>query len=382
MTGHTTGQPTGEVTENSTSSKNSKNRTTAGNNRKNLALAAAFAIVLGAGGAAATTAAMADPADGKSADGNAAGRGQGPREVPATRYAKVADLDPPSGFGPLTVLEGPAFGPDGKLYFVDLTAPAGGPKILKFDVRTKAVTPVYRDADSGFSSLQFSPADGKIYATDFKNGKIDRLNPDGSGFTTVFSGPVEGRTMVPDDLAFDKAGNMYVADYHGSPWDPTGRIVRFDADGTHPTVLQGGLSAPNGISFNADYSALWVGEYSTGREALFTLAPDGKSVVESRVAMTANIGGHGFDSNAVDAAGNVYQVVIGTGKILVWNDHGDLIGTIMVPDERGWEPLVSNLVIKPGTTDGYITVGGKDGGYIYSFRAFAPGTPQSNGGGA
>ncbi len=42
----------------------------------------------------------------------------------------------------------------------------------------------------------------------------------------------------------------------------------------------------------------------------------------------------------------------------------------------------TNLAIKQGTTDGYITVGGEDGGYIYHFRALAKGIPESNGGGA
>ncbi|NUU21560.1 MAG: SMP-30/gluconolactonase/LRE family protein [Streptomycetaceae bacterium] len=222
----------------------------------------------------------------------------------------------------------------------------------------------------------------ELQVTDFHNGKIDRLNPDGTGFTTVFSGTVDGRPMVPDDIAFNQAGDMYVTDYQGSPWDPIGRVVRFDADGANPTVVQGGLSAPNGISFTPDYSALWVSEYSRGQEDHFTLTPDGKGVSERRVGMTGNIGMHGFDSNTVDAAGNVYQTVIGTDRILVWDAGGALVGTISVPPQDMGKMLVSNLVIKPGTTDGYITVGGDKGGFIYRFRALAPGIPQSNGGGA
>ncbi|MEU6663368.1 SMP-30/gluconolactonase/LRE family protein [Streptomyces sp. NPDC046821] len=350
--------------------------------RRPLALAAAFAVTLLIGGSTVTAAAPATE-DRGAAPASDAGRGTPPVPViRATEVAKVAPLDPPSVFGHATVLEGPAFGPNGHLYFVDFTAPAGKPKILEYDLRTRAVKPVYTDATSRFSSLQFSPADAKMYVTDFDNGKIDRLNPDGTGFTTVFSGPVDGRKMVPDDIAFDKAGDMYIADYQGSPWDPTGRVVRLSADGTDPTVVQGGLSAPNGISFTPDFSGLWVSEYSLGREDQFMLAPDGKSVVAGNVGMSANTGLRGFDSNTVDAAGNVYQVVIGAGKILVWNQDGDQIATIAIPQEPKPEPLVSNLVIKPGTTDGYITVGGDNGGYIYKFRSLAPGIPQSNGGGA
>ncbi|MFJ5293160.1 SMP-30/gluconolactonase/LRE family protein [Streptomyces sp. NPDC088348] len=354
--------------------------------RRSLALTAAFVVALAVGGPATATAARTAGGEGSAA---ASGRGREttqPRVVRATPVAQVAPLDPPSEFGHATVLEGPAFGPDGRLYFVDFTAPAGQPKILRYDLRTKTVTPVHTDATSRFSSLQFSPADGKIYVTDFDNGKIDRLNPDGTGFTTVFSKPVDGRAMVPDDIAFDKAGDMYITDYQGSLENPVGRVVRLDADGAHPIVLQNGLSGPNGISFTPDFSGLWVSEYNLGREDYFTLAPDGKSFTGGGVGMSANVGRGGFDSNSVDSAGNVYQVVMGTGRILVWNPAGDLVATILIPQQPKPEPLVSNLVIEPGTSHGYITVGGDNGGYLYRFRTLAPGpsqsTSQSKGGGA
>ncbi|WP_328335026.1 SMP-30/gluconolactonase/LRE family protein [Streptomyces sp. NBC_00455] len=349
--------------------------------RKSLELAAAFVVALAVGGPVATSAASTTGGQG-AVPASDAGRGTASRVIRAVQVAQVAPLDPPSAFGHATVLEGPAFGPDGQLYFVDFTAPAGQPKILRYDLRTKAVKPVYTDATSRFSSLQFSPADGKIYVTDYDNGRIDRLNPDGTGFTTVFSGPVDGRAMVPDDIAFNKAGDMYITDYQGSLKNPTGRVVRLDAHGANPIVLQDGLSNPNGISFTPDFSGLWVGEYNLGREDYLTLAPDGKSVVGSGVGMSANVGQGGFDSNSVDSAGNVYQVVLGAGKILVWNRTGDLLATIAIPQRPKPELLVSNLVIKPGTKDGYITVGGDNGGYIYKFRALAPGISQSNGGGA
>ncbi|MFE7282922.1 SMP-30/gluconolactonase/LRE family protein [Streptomyces noursei] len=347
--------------------------------RRGLALAAAAVVALVVGGPVATTAARATDSRVAASD---AGQDASPGVIRATPVAKVAPLDPPSAFGHATVLEGPAFGPDGQLYFVDFTAPAGKPKILRFDPRTKAVTPLYTDATSRFSSLQFSPADGKMYVTDYDNGKIDRLNPDGSGFTTVFSGPVDGRAMVPDDIAFNKAGDMYLTDYQGSLKNPDGRVVRLDAQGTEPIVLQDGLSSPNGISFTPDFSGLWVGEYNLGRENFFTLAPDGKSFTTGSVGMSANVGRGGFDSNSVDSAGNVYQVVLGSGKILVWNQTGDLIATILIPQQPKPEPLVSNLVIKPGATEAYVTVGGDNGGYLYTFRALAPGLPQPGGKGA
>ena len=297
--------------------------------------------------------------------------------IVARPVAKVAPLDTSAAFGTNTLLEGPAFGPNGNLYFVNLTAPPGQPKILQLNVRTKQTTPVYTDnTNSGFSSLQFSPADGKMYVTDFNTGNIDRLNPDGTGFQTVFSGPIKGQTMVPDDIAFNQAGDMYITDYQGSPWNLIGRVVRLDANGQNPIVVQGGLSAPNGISFTPDFSGLWVSELTLGREDHFTLSADGTSIAAGSVGMTANIGLTGFDSNSIDSAGNVYQCVVGAGKLLVWNTNGDLVATIVVPQNLPQpETLTTNLAIKPGTTDGYLTVGGGNGGYIYKFKALAAGDP-------
>ncbi|MCW2541637.1 MAG: hypothetical protein JWN95_3362 [Frankiales bacterium] len=354
--------------------------------KRSFALAATVLVAVGLGGTAVATAATT----GQTHHGVPSGQSNHPssnsRTIYASKVAKVVPLDPPSPvFGHITLLEGDAFGPNGELYFVDLTAAPGTSKVFRLNLKTKKTTAVYSDQTSGFSSLQFSPADGKIYLTDFSNGDIDRLNPDGTGFTKVFSGPVEGRTMVPDDIAFDKAGNMYITDYQGDNWNPIGRIVRLDATGKNPIVLQGGLVAPNGISFSPDFSTLWVGELTIGQEDHFTLAADGKSFVAKGVGMRANVGLNGFDSNTVDAAGNVYQCVPGAGTILIWNPNGDLLKTVVVKQSDFPLPgqtTVTNLAIKKGTTDAYVTVGGPNGGYIYHFKALAKGIAQSNGGGA
>jgi lactonase len=349
--------------------------------RKSVALTAALVVALGVAGTAVATAARATPA--KQASSTAGQKGQGggsskPRVIVAKPVAQVV---PPSP-GAVTLLEGPAFGPNGNLYFVNLTAPAGQPKILQLDLATDTTSSVFTDDTSGFSSLQFSPINHNIYVTDFNNGNIDELLP-GNKLNVVFSGPVDGRTMVPDDIAFNPAGDMYITDYQGTPWNLIGRVVRLDANGQNPIVLQGGLAAPNGISFTPDFSGLWVSELKLGREDHFTLSADGTSITDGSVSMTANIGVNGFDSNSIDSAGNVYQCVVGGGKLLVWNPNGDLVATIVVPQNLPQpETLTTNLAIKPGTTDGYLTVGGSNGGYIYHFRALAPGIAQSNGGGA
>jgi lactonase len=306
----------------------------------------------------------------------------GVQTIVAHEFARVAPVDPPGPVGDIgTVLEGPSFGPDGELYFVRSSAVAGQPKILTLNVQTRAVRTVYTDSTSIFSSVQFSPINRMLYATDF-TGAVDRMSADGSGFTRLVSGSVLGSAMVVDDLTFDKAGHFFVTDMRGDPWNPVGRVIRFDSDGQNSTLIQGGLASPNGISFDPAYNALWVSEFAAGREDYLPLSTDHSTVVGGHTAIYASIGTAQLDSNAADTAGNIYQCVWGGGKVLVYRPDGTLIAQIVVPQAvQTDELLTTNLAIKPGTTQGYLTVGGKRGGYIYTFRSLAPGGWQSNGGG-
>jgi lactonase len=330
-----------------------------------------------------------DSQEANQAEGAEQGRGTDPnaRTITATRFAKVSERheDSPLGINYQSLLEGPTFGPDGDLYLTDVAAPAGEPKVLKLDLETKEVTPLHSDENSIYSSAQFSPADEKLYLTDF-TGRIERMEPDGS-VSTVFEGPVEGRTMVVDDIAFDAEGNMYITDFTGTPWEATGRLVRLNADGKEPVVLQEGLARPNGISFTPDYSRLWISETTAGRVSSFALSEDGTALIpdDAFIHFHVNNGlvparegviAEALDSNAVDADGNLYQAVHGGGEILVWSQSGELLATVTLDDAD-----VTNLAIEPGTRNAYATTAGEDGGYVYRFKALAEGIGQSNGGG-
>src|SRR5262249_1750458 len=177
--------------------------------------------------------------------------------------------------------------------------------------------------------------------------------------------------------------NMFVSDTSGSPWQPIGRVIEFNPQGKDPKTLMDGLASPNGVSFTPDYSRMWVSEYTGQREDLLTFNKDHTAVAESQVGMPGSPGIGHFDSNMVDAAGNVYQCVNEDGEILVWNEHGDLLKTIKIKQNLGApEMSATNLAIKPGTKTAYVVVGGKAGGFVYTFPALAKGFAGSNGGSA
>lgn len=300
------------------------------------------------------------------------------RTIRAHEVMRLTKTHPETG---MTLLEGPVFDADGKLLVVDVTAPAGKPKVLRVDVTRKTWRQVHTDDRGTYTSAQFSPYDGRVYLTDFSHGEIVSLAPDGSDPRTFFSGEVEGAPMNPDDLAFDRDGNLYVSDSRGmSEGEATGRVVRIDREGEGATVLADGLAAPNGISFDTEYRGLWVSELTENRVSYLLL--DGKGGVASQhTAIRVDGGIAQTDSIAVDADGNLYQALHGRPAMAVYDRHGERLATVEVPARaaKGLESA-TNVAVTPGGTKAYMTVSGPAGGYLYTFNALAEGVRQSNGG--
>ncbi|MEU9350467.1 SMP-30/gluconolactonase/LRE family protein [Streptomyces griseoloalbus] len=304
----------------------------------------------------------------------APGAGQ---DIRAQKVLRLTTVHEETG---MTLLEGPVFDEDGGLIVVDVTAPAGEPKVLRVDLGKKTSRQVHTDDRGAYTSAQFSPHDGRLYLTDF-HGDIVSLAPDGSDPRTFFSGEVDGARMNPDDIAFDEEGHLYVSDSRGlSEGEAKGRVVRIDRDGRNATVLADELAATNGISFDAEYRGLWVSELTQNRVSYLLL--DGRGGIASRhTAIRVDGGIAQTDSIAVDADGNLYQALHGRPAMAVYDRHGERLATVEVP-ARAAEGLESatNVAITPGGTKAYMTVSGPAGGYLYTFDALAEGTRQSNGG--
>ncbi|MEV5357695.1 SMP-30/gluconolactonase/LRE family protein [Streptomyces sp. NPDC052693] len=302
----------------------------------------------------------------------------GNRTIRAQKVMQLTKAHEQTG---MTLLEGPAFDHQGKLLVVDVTAPAGAPKVLRVDVRKKTSKRLHTDERGVYTSAQFSPYDERIYLTDFRHGEIVSLKPNGGDLRTFFSGEVDGAPMNPDDLTFDQEGNLFVSDSRGmSEGEAKGRIVRIDRDGRTATVLADGLAAPNGISFDAEYRGLWFSELTENRISYSLFDSNGK-VASQHTAIRIDGGLAQTDSIAVDAKGNLYQGLHGRPAMAIYSKYGERLATVEIP-ARAAEGLESatNVAITPGDTKAYMTVSGPDGGYLYAFDALAEGIRQSNGG--
>ncbi|MFF6910811.1 SMP-30/gluconolactonase/LRE family protein [Streptomyces sp. NPDC012389] len=306
--------------------------------------------------------------------------GDGARTIRAQQVMQLTRTHEETG---MTLLEGPAFHPDGGLFVVDVTAPEGKPKVMRVDVRKKTVRAVHTDGRGAYTSAQFSPYDGRLYLTDYAHGEIVSLAPDGSDPRTFFSGEVDGARMNPDDIAFDEEGHLYVSDSRGlSEGAEHGRVVRVDRDGAKATVLADNLAATNGISFDEEYGGLWISELTQNRISYLRLGGGGGGgeVTSRHTAIRVDGGIAQTDSIAVDADGNLYQGLHGRPAILVYDKHGERLATVEVPARTEGLDSATNVAITPGGTRAYMTVSGPGGGYLYAFDALGKGTRQSNGG--
>ncbi|MDG9727739.1 SMP-30/gluconolactonase/LRE family protein [Streptomyces sp. DH41] len=301
----------------------------------------------------------------------------GERTITAHKLMRLTTAHAATG---MTLLEGPTFDAEGNLLVVDVTAPEGEPKVMRVDVTEKTARALHTDGRGTYTSAQFSPYDGRLYLTDFAGGRIVSLASDGGDLRVFFSGPVDGARMNPDDLAFDRDGNLYISDSRGmTERQERGRVVRIGRDGGKATVLADNLAATNGISFDRDYRGLWISELTQNRISYLRL-DEGGAVTSQHTAVQVDGGIAQTDSIAVDADGNLYQGLHGRPAMAVYDQHGERLATIEVPGRASGLESATNVAITPGGTTAYMTVSGPAGGYLYRFDALAEGVRQSNGG--
>jgi len=292
------------------------------------------------------------------------------RTQQARLVAKVAAADPPSAFSYGTNLEGATFDPQGRLDFVDTTAPPGQPKILRLNLETKKVTTLYSDDSSAFTCLAFD-SENRMFLCDLGGGRIVRYHPQSHSLSKV---PVHvPGAIAPDDLAFDRADDMFITDYQGTPNEPTGRVIRRAPSGAS-SVLLDGLAEPNGIALTPDESAFWLSEDLANRVDYVSLSAFGTGTAILHVAQYLDIGAAAYaDSITVDRAGNAYEAIWNAGEVLVYNPGGMIFGKVTLPKSAPW---ATHVAIKPGTRQAYVTTAGPGGGYIYRFKSLAKGLPR------
>jgi len=252
------------------------------------------------------------------------------------------------------ILEGPTMGPDGTLYFTDLTfTQFEGMKagiIWKYNPQT-GETEVFRSPSGMANGLAFDVngnlivCEGadfggrRIIKTDMKNGK-----------STILAGLFNDKQFnAPNDLVIDDKGRIYFTDprYFGkeSIDQPVDGVYRIDTDGTVHLIIAN-ASKPNGIAISPDHKTLYIANYDLGTSNFlpedfkgptseksgaileYTMLPDGNVHFKGILIDLMN---NGPDGIKVDSEGNIYIAV--KGNIVVYSPKGKQLEEIEVPNK-------------------------------------------------
>ena len=246
--------------------------------------------------------------------------------------------------------EGPAYGPDGNVYFSDLTFTSETNMqagiIWKYDSQTGKTT-VYRSPSGMANGIEFDSMGNmivcegadfggrKITSTDLSTGKAKILTALYNGF------PYNS----PNDLVIDSRNRIYFTDPRYSGYEkieqPCFGVYRLDPDGSVNLIIKDLLN-PNGIAISPHEEMLYVGcnfegDYENGvapQTDIFVYDLDKDGNVSNRKLFIDYPDEYGPDGMTVDKNGNLLVALIDESNpgIYIYNINAELIDKIALPE--------------------------------------------------
>ncbi|WP_372362390.1 SMP-30/gluconolactonase/LRE family protein [Xanthomonas sp. NCPPB 1325] len=253
--------------------------------------------------------------------------------------------------------EGPATGPDGALYAVNLGKDGTIARItLQPDGSANAQVFVTLPAGSTGNGIRFR--DGAMYVADYTGHKLLQVNMQTRAVTTFAALPdADG----PNDLALAPDGSFYASDPNWK--DNSGRLWGIGRDGA-VRLLESGMTTPNGLDVSPDGKRLYVNESMSRKVWVYDRRDDG-SLRNKRLLIA--FPDFGMDGMRCDADGNLYIARYDAGQIAVVSPTGRLLRTVALKGRKA-----SNVAF--GGSDGkqvFVTL--QDRGAVETFRSDRPG---------
>ncbi|MFN3912254.1 SMP-30/gluconolactonase/LRE family protein [Hyphomonas sp.] len=165
-------------------------------------------------------------------------------------------------------------------------------------------------------------------ADDYSGGRIERIDLSTGKVERVLDSVGGHKLKGPNDLVFDKAGNLYFTD-HGKSYSrhrDYGGLFFLARGASEAKELDFHYSSPNGVGLSPDEQTVYMADTMTGRMWAFDLASPGEIKPATpfnggRVVATMP-GLQYFDSLAMTAAGNVCVATILNGGITTITPQG------------------------------------------------------------
>ncbi len=283
----------------------------------------------------------------------------------------------PKNEGRVGAGEGPAWSPQGELFF------SGGGNISRRDASGKVE--IFRSAPNGANGLLFD-RQGRLVACESQNRRVTRTEADGS--ITVLADNYEGKKYnSPNDLTIDSKGRIYFTDpRYGSRagMETIEAVYRIDAPGQVARVIGAELERPNGILVSPRDEYLYVADNNNNKTGgarklyRFRLKHDGSVETGSRKLIFDWQDGRGPDGMKMDRRGNLYVAAGLTkphppyepsekfkGGIYVFSPAGKQIAFLAVPVDEVTNCGFGGVDLKTL----YITAGGT----LWSLPLVTPG---------
>ncbi len=173
---------------------------------------------------------------------------------------------------------------------------------------------------------------GRLLVADAGGARLLRVSADGQK-VEVLADSFEGKRFdAINDVALDRAGNVYFSDPGSSnARQPTGSVYRYDARTEKVTRLDREMAYPNGLAVTPDQEHLCVGESGRYLVNLYDLQRDGtvtnrRLLVKFPEQSQGSLRGGKFEPDGMtfDAAGRLY--------VAMWT--GGIINVVEVPSGR------------------------------------------------
>ena len=270
----------------------------------------------------------------------------------STPLYKARALTSPGEFTP--GIEGPACGRDGSIYAVNFTEQG---TVGRISPSGKGEIFLKLPADSVGNGIRFDRA-GNMYIADYVNHQVFKVAA-GTSKPVVFA--ADTTMNQPNDLAISLNGTLYASDPNWSA--KTGQLWKVTVDGRTVRLAEG-MGTTNGIEVSPDGRILYVNE--SVQRKIWSFAIDSEGNLSGK-KLFKSFEDHGFDGMRCDVDGNLYVTRYGKGTVVKLSPAAEVLGEI---DVLGRKP--SNICF--GGPDGrtaYVTE--VEHRRIVSFRVERPG---------